>query len=132
MANKEQKTIFIKQVRSGIGFSHKQKRQIRSLGFSKLNQVVERPDTPQIRGLVNSIPHLVKIVKEPRAAAWASTPEYVIKPAEAAATASTGEEKQAPLELEAPDESETLKAAGTEFQEHSASKPADEPEGQAG
>ncbi len=78
MVNKGQETIFIKLVRSGIGFSHQQKRQIRALGFSRLNEVVERPDTPQIRGLVNSIPHLVKIVKKPHAAAWVSTPEYVV------------------------------------------------------
>jgi len=54
--------IQIKLVRSGIGFPVKQKRVIQGLGFSRLNQVVMRPDTPEIRGMVFKIRHLVEIV----------------------------------------------------------------------
>jgi large subunit ribosomal protein L30 len=54
--------IQIKLVRSGIGFSVKQKRVIQGLGFRRLNQVVTRPDTPEIRGMVFKIRHLVEIV----------------------------------------------------------------------
>ena len=54
--------IQIKLVRSGIGFPVKQKRVIQGLGFRRLNQVVTRPDTPEIRGMVFKIRHLVEIV----------------------------------------------------------------------
>jgi large subunit ribosomal protein L30 len=54
--------IKIKLVKSGIGFPAKQKKVIQGLGFSKLNQVITRPDTPQIRGMVFKIKHLVEIV----------------------------------------------------------------------
>jgi len=54
--------IQIKLVRSGIGFSVKQKRVIQGLGFRRLNQVLTRPDTPEIRGMVFKIRHLVEIV----------------------------------------------------------------------
>ena len=53
--------------RSAIGRSWRQKRIIRGLGFTKLNQTVERPDNAGIRGMVAKIPHLVRIV-EPAAA----------------------------------------------------------------
>jgi large subunit ribosomal protein L30 len=72
------KTIQIKWVRSGIGFTRHQKKMVQSLGLLRLNQVVARPDTPQIRGLVESIPHLVKIVGAPEKPAWMSVPEYMI------------------------------------------------------
>lgn len=88
MTEKAQRTIRIKWVRSGIGFGYHQKEMVRSLGLRRLNQVVERPDTPQVRGLVARIPHLVTIVAEPgKAAAWTSVPEYTIRPPEVAAIA---------------------------------------------
>ena len=36
---------------------------IRGLGFTRLNQVIERQDTPDIRGMVAKVPHLVVVVK---------------------------------------------------------------------
>ncbi len=57
------KTLRIKYVRSSIGRPEKQKRVVRGLGLRKLNQVVERPDTPEIRGMVTKISHLVKLVQ---------------------------------------------------------------------
>lgn len=80
MSDKGQATVRIKWVRSGIGFDHHQKRIVRSLGLKKLNQEVERPDTPQIRGLVAQVPHLVEIVGAPSIPAWTKVPEYVIYP----------------------------------------------------
>jgi len=56
-------TIRIRYVRSAIGRSKRQKLVVQGLGLRKLNQVVERPDTPQIRGMVAKIPHLVQIVE---------------------------------------------------------------------
>ena len=78
MADKTPKTIRIKWVRSGIGFTHHQKQIVRSLGLSKLNRTVVRPDTPQIRGIVAAVPHLLEIVPDTAAPAWASVPEYTV------------------------------------------------------
>jgi large subunit ribosomal protein L30 len=58
------KMIKIKWYRSTIATPERHKVTVRSLGFSKLQQVVERPDTPAIRGMVAKVPHLVKIVDE--------------------------------------------------------------------
>jgi large subunit ribosomal protein L30 len=55
-------TLRIKYVRSSIGRSEHQKRIVRSLGLRRLNQVVERDDTPALRGVVAKIPHLIQIV----------------------------------------------------------------------
>jgi len=55
--------LMIKQVRSSIGCSPKQRLVLRGLGFRKLNQVVIRPDTPEIRGMIAKIPHLVKVIE---------------------------------------------------------------------
>ena len=41
----------------------KHKLVIKGLGFTRLNQVIEREDTPSIRGMVATVPHLVKIVE---------------------------------------------------------------------
>ena len=83
MADQAQKTIHIKYVRSGIGFDFHTKQMIRCLGLHRLHQVVERQNTPQIRGLVAKIPHFVEIVKLQPAPAWISTPEYTIHVPEA-------------------------------------------------
>ena len=56
------KTIKVKQVASPIGRPAKQKAVLIGLGLNKMNKVVELEDTPSIRGLINKIPHLVKIV----------------------------------------------------------------------
>jgi large subunit ribosomal protein L30 len=55
--------IHIKWVRSAICTPEKQKLVIKGLGFTRLNQVIERPDNPAIRGMVKKVPHLVAIVK---------------------------------------------------------------------
>ena len=49
--------------RSKISTPVKHKRVIKGLGFTRLNQIVEREDTPSIRGMVKTVPHLVRIVK---------------------------------------------------------------------
>jgi large subunit ribosomal protein L30 len=55
-------TIRIQWVRSAIAAPVKHKKVIKGLGFTRLNQIVEREDSPSIRGMVNKVPHLVKIV----------------------------------------------------------------------
>jgi len=54
--------IHLKWVRSAICAPVKHKRVVKGLGFTRLNQVIERPDTAAIRGMVKKIPHLVAIV----------------------------------------------------------------------
>jgi large subunit ribosomal protein L30 len=55
-------TIKIKLVRSPICAPEKHKVVVRGLGLRKINQVVERPDTAAIRGMVAKVPHLVTVV----------------------------------------------------------------------
>lgn len=51
----------ITQVRSTIRKSGAQKRTITALGLRKLHQTVEHNDTPQIRGMINVVSHLVRV-----------------------------------------------------------------------
>ncbi|EKE02276.1 MAG: 50S ribosomal protein L30 [uncultured bacterium] len=62
-AKTETKTKQIKVTlkKSIIGASETQKRTVKGLGISKMNQTVIHNDTPAIRGMVNKIPHLVSI-----------------------------------------------------------------------
>ena len=60
----KKKTIQIKYVRSAICTPKKHKAVVKGLGFTHLNQVVEREDSPSIRGMVNKVPHLVEIVSK--------------------------------------------------------------------
>ena len=53
----------LKYVRSAICTPVKHKLVIKGLGFTRLYQVIEREDTPSIRGMVAKIPHLVEIVE---------------------------------------------------------------------
>ena len=55
--------IRIQYYRSAIGFPKTQKEVVRSVGFTKLNQTVERPDTPAMRGVVRKVPHLLRIIE---------------------------------------------------------------------
>ncbi len=56
-------TVRIQYYRSAIGFPKTQKEVVRSVGFTKLNQIVERPDTPSMRGVVQKVPHLIRIIE---------------------------------------------------------------------
>ena len=56
--------LHLKWVRSAICAPQRQKRVVKGLGFTRLNQIVERPDNPAIRGMVAKVPHLVEIVQK--------------------------------------------------------------------
>jgi large subunit ribosomal protein L30 len=56
-------TIRIQYYRSTISCPETQKEIVRSLGLRKLNQIVERPDTPSMRGAVAKVPHLIRIIE---------------------------------------------------------------------
>jgi len=53
--------LHITWVRSAIGYSLRQKKTIRALGLHRLGDVVEQPDTPAIRGMVDKVSHLVRV-----------------------------------------------------------------------
>ncbi|MFA5078677.1 MAG: 50S ribosomal protein L30 [Dehalococcoidia bacterium] len=53
--------IRIKWVKSDIGYAGDQRRTIRALGFHRLNQVVEKDDTPVIRGMINKVSHMLEV-----------------------------------------------------------------------
>lgn len=56
-------TIRIQYYRSSISTPKTHKQIVKSLGLTKLNQVVERPDTPAMRGFVQKVPHLIRIIE---------------------------------------------------------------------
>ncbi|MFK8044929.1 MAG: 50S ribosomal protein L30 [Crocinitomicaceae bacterium] len=56
-------TIKIKQVKSAINRPKRQKATLVALGFKRLNQVIEKEDSPQVMGMVAKLSHLVEIVK---------------------------------------------------------------------
>jgi large subunit ribosomal protein L30 len=58
-------TLRLKWVRSAIASPEKHKLVIKGLGFTRLNQVIERPDNSSIRGMVKAVPHLVQVTDEP-------------------------------------------------------------------
>ncbi len=53
------KTLKITQVRSVIGRTQDQRDTVRSLGLKRIRHTVVQPDRPEIRGMLNKIPHLV-------------------------------------------------------------------------
>lgn len=55
--------IKITQVKSAIDRKEDQKRTVRALGFTKLNQSREVEATPQILGMINKVAHLLKVEK---------------------------------------------------------------------
>ena len=55
--------IKIKQVRSAINRTARQKATIKALGFTKLNQTIEKEATPQIMGMVKKVQHLIEVVE---------------------------------------------------------------------
>ena len=58
---KKMKTLRITQVKSGIGYKPKAKATLRALGLRRMHQSIEQADSPQIRGMVNLIPYLLKV-----------------------------------------------------------------------
>ncbi len=54
-------TIVVTQVKSANGTNGRQRDTLRSLGLRKIGQTVERPDSPQLRGMVHAVRHLVTV-----------------------------------------------------------------------
>ncbi len=55
-------TIRYRQVRSASGHPSDQERTIRALGIHRMHEIVEQRDTPQIRGMIFKVRHLVEVV----------------------------------------------------------------------
>ena len=56
--------LLIRMIGSVIGCPEKQRATVRGLGLRRLHQVVEREDTPAVRGMVKKVPHLAEIVEQ--------------------------------------------------------------------
>ena len=54
-------TLTIKQVKSANGTDQRQKDTLRTLGLRRIGQTVERPDSPQLRGMVHAVRHLIVV-----------------------------------------------------------------------
>lgn len=60
---KKDSTVKVQYYRSVIGSDQKQKRIVSGFGFRKLNAICELKDTPELRGMVAKVPHLVRILE---------------------------------------------------------------------
>jgi len=60
-AKADVKTIKVTLVRSPIGYNQKQKDTVLALGLRRMNQTVEHPDTPAVRGMLNKVVHLIRV-----------------------------------------------------------------------
>jgi large subunit ribosomal protein L30 len=54
-------TFVIRQVRSANGSNARQRDTLRSLGLRRIGHTVERPDSPQLRGMVHKVQHLIVV-----------------------------------------------------------------------
>lgn len=61
MSKAEPKKLKITLKKSTIGYHKKQKLTVRTLGLRRLHHTVEHSDTPQIRGMINKVIHLVEV-----------------------------------------------------------------------
>ena len=57
-------TLVIKQVRSSNGANGRQRDTLRSLGLRGIGKTVEREDSPQLRGMVHAVRHLVEAAEK--------------------------------------------------------------------
>lgn len=61
---KKAKTITVEQVGSGIRGTERQRGTLKGLGLNKLHRRRTLEDTPSVRGMINAIPHLVRVVED--------------------------------------------------------------------
>jgi large subunit ribosomal protein L30 len=58
----QKSTVRVKQIRSGISCPPQMRETLRGLGLRRMHQVVERKDSPELRGMIAKISHLVEVV----------------------------------------------------------------------
>ena len=56
--------IYVKQIRSPIRRPDVQRKILKGLGLNKMNKISELADTPSVRGMINKINHLVKVIEK--------------------------------------------------------------------
>jgi large subunit ribosomal protein L30 len=61
MVKTKQQTLKITQVKSRIGYKKKAKATLDAMGIKKMNQTVELPDNPAIRGMIKKIEYLIRV-----------------------------------------------------------------------
>ena len=61
MAKEKQQMLKITQVKSRIGYKKKPKATLDAMGIKKMNQTVELPDNPAIRGMIKKIEYLIRV-----------------------------------------------------------------------
>jgi large subunit ribosomal protein L30 len=59
----ENKMLKVTLVKSPIGFNRKQSLVVQGMGLRKINHVVELPDTPESRGMIHKVRHLVTVAE---------------------------------------------------------------------
>jgi large subunit ribosomal protein L30 len=59
----EQKVLKVTLVKSPIGFNRKQAQVVQSMGLRKLNHSVDLRDTPEVRGMIHKVRHLVQVAE---------------------------------------------------------------------
>ncbi len=64
MAEKKQKTITVEQIGSPIRRPKDQRATLIGLGLNKMHRRRTLPDTPEVRGMIRKVSHLVRIVEE--------------------------------------------------------------------
>ncbi len=62
MAESNAAMVRVKYTKSSIGYAQDQKDTVFSLGLRKMQQIVELPDTPAVRGMIFKVRHLVTVV----------------------------------------------------------------------
>jgi len=58
-----QARLKVKQVRSEIGYTRRQRATLIGLGLRRINHVVELEDTPSVRGMISKVSHLVVVLE---------------------------------------------------------------------
>ena len=53
--------VRVTQIRSGIGYRRDQRATLKGLGIRRMHQTVELANTPEVRGMINKITHLLKV-----------------------------------------------------------------------
>ena len=61
MVKTKQNTLKITQVKSRIGYKKKARATLDAMGIKKINQTVELPDNPAIRGMIKKIEYLIRV-----------------------------------------------------------------------
>lgn len=61
MNKKDYTKLKITQIKSPIGYRQRARKTLEALGLKRMHHTVIQPDNPAIRGMVNSISHLVKV-----------------------------------------------------------------------